>query len=295
MRNIYAPVFAAAFGLGLAHLPSQAAAATSPVAWVSKQMGNDAAGCGAVASPCKTFQYAHDNVVVAGGTIIVRDAGGYGPLVINKSVSIVNEGGVPAGIFGAPGDAIVIQAGTGDKVLIKGLVIDGAGTGLNGVHVTAALSSLTVTDCTFEGFAGSGSGPTGNGVLVDHPAGHIYLAVTNSLFTRYGGAAISVNPQGSGSVAGFAKNIQAARGNYGFSIGASSTTGVVDMTIEDSVVFNNVHGVISSGAKSTVRINRVTSTQNSNDLLTISGGQLISLGTNLFATGTSPTSTSTLR
>jgi len=131
------------------------AAGTSPVAWVSKQFGNDVAGCGAVTNPCKTFQHAHDSVVVAGGTIQIRDPGGYGPLVIKNSIAIINDGVGDAGIYTGAGDAISIQAGAADTVTIKGLVLDGAGTASNGVNSTS-VGNLTIAHCTVRGFASSG-------------------------------------------------------------------------------------------------------------------------------------------
>ncbi len=111
------------------------AAGSSPVAWVSKQFGANKSGCGPVTDPCQTFQYAHDNIVAPGGTINVRDAGGYGPLVIRNSISIINESGLVAGIFGAQGNAIDIQAGASDAILIKGLTLNGANASANGINV----------------------------------------------------------------------------------------------------------------------------------------------------------------
>ena len=48
--------------------------------WVSGR-GADQAGCGPIATPCRTLQYAHDNTT-AGGEINVLDAAGYGSLAI---------------------------------------------------------------------------------------------------------------------------------------------------------------------------------------------------------------------
>ena len=80
--------------------------------------GNDANPCTA-GSPCKTFQAAHD-AVLAGGEISVLDTGGYGTLIINKSVSIVAVG-VQASIATASGqDAITVNAGSTDKISLRG-------------------------------------------------------------------------------------------------------------------------------------------------------------------------------
>ena len=86
--------------------------------WVSGH-GVDGAGCGGAATPCRTLQYAHDNLV-AGGEIDVLDPAGYGSIVITKSISIVNEGvgvaGVLQSISGA--DAIAVQAQANDIITL---------------------------------------------------------------------------------------------------------------------------------------------------------------------------------
>ena len=66
-------------------------AGTANRAWVSGH-GVDAAGCGAPTAPCRSLQYVHDNVVVAGGEIDILDPGGYGAISITKAISIVNDG-----------------------------------------------------------------------------------------------------------------------------------------------------------------------------------------------------------
>jgi hypothetical protein len=154
MNKAFSSLVVATLIFGLAPVTSHAAG-SAPVAWVSKQFGNDAAGCGPVTTPCKTFQYAHDSVVAVGGTINVRDAGGYGPLVIKNAISIINESGVVAGIFGPPGDAISIQAGQSDAILIKGLVLDAGATGANGINATG-FGNLAITGCTVKGFSATG-------------------------------------------------------------------------------------------------------------------------------------------
>src|SRR5205807_2438491 len=104
--------------------------------WVSVH-GADAAGCGAPTNPCRTFQYVHDNTVAPGGEIDVLDAGGYGAIVITKSISIVNDGvgtvGVQQPIAGE--DAIVIQASASDTVYLRGLNVEGLGVARHGIRL----------------------------------------------------------------------------------------------------------------------------------------------------------------
>src|SRR5438477_3835611 len=84
--------------------------------------GSDTNPC-TFAAPCRTFQHAHDTVA-ANGEIDVLDPAGYGTVVINKSISIQGHGF--AGIA-APNSAtaIVINAGSSDKINLRGLLLDG--------------------------------------------------------------------------------------------------------------------------------------------------------------------------
>src|ERR1700736_589784 len=52
--------------------------------------GNDANTCHC-SQPCRTFQRAHDQTLDQ-GEMTVLDPGGYGPVTITKSISIVNDG-----------------------------------------------------------------------------------------------------------------------------------------------------------------------------------------------------------
>src|SRR5579883_3053822 len=115
------------------------AAPSSNRAWVSGH-GVDQASCGSPASPCRTFQYTHDNVIAPGGEIDVLDPAGYGAVTITKALSIVNDGvgtaGVQQGTTGAT--AITINAGSTDTVTLRGLDIDGLGAGQSGISVQTA-------------------------------------------------------------------------------------------------------------------------------------------------------------
>jgi len=89
--------------------------------------GDDTNPC-TFGSPCKTFQRAV-NVVAYGGEITAIDSAGFGPITINKSVTITSPDGVEAGIVPtAGGNAITINAG-GATVVLRGLTLEGSGTG----------------------------------------------------------------------------------------------------------------------------------------------------------------------
>jgi hypothetical protein len=112
-------------------MPAQAQTASR--AWVSGT-GNDTAGCGPVTAPCRTPQYAFTNIVAVGGEIDIFDPAGYGSITITHAISIVNDGVGTAGMLApAAGTAITINAGSTDAVQLRGLTIEGSGTGYSGI------------------------------------------------------------------------------------------------------------------------------------------------------------------
>src|SRR6516162_9322601 len=88
--------------------------------------GNDSNPC-TFASPCKTFQHAID-AVLAGGEVTAIDSAGFGPITITRAVTITSPTGIEAGIVpAAGGNAITINAGPNDAVVLRGLTVNGAG------------------------------------------------------------------------------------------------------------------------------------------------------------------------
>ena len=104
LRSFPVVVFAIVSGLLTAVTPAIAAIET----WVSGS-GADTGTC-TIAAPCKTFAFALTRTT-AGGTINVLAPGNFGPVTINKAVSIVADG--VEGLItaaGPDGAAIRIQA-----------------------------------------------------------------------------------------------------------------------------------------------------------------------------------------
>lgn len=104
-------------------------------------------GCSLIA-PCRDFASAIAATSV-GGEVIVLDSGGYGPVTIAQSVSIVAPDGVYAGITVFSGNGVTIGT-AGINVTLKGLTINGIG-GVNGILMTGG-ASLRVERCTVSGF-----------------------------------------------------------------------------------------------------------------------------------------------
>src|SRR5207302_4023776 len=126
-------------------------AAAVPRTFVSG-LGNDA-NPGTLTSPKRSFGSAL-TVTDPGGEIIVLDSAGYGPVTINKAVSIISPPGVYAGVTVTSGDGITVSAGASDVVILRGLTINGAG-GTNGINFTDG-AALHVENCVISRFSNDG-------------------------------------------------------------------------------------------------------------------------------------------
>jgi hypothetical protein len=125
-------------------IPTSASAQATRT-WVSG-VGDDANPCSRTA-PCKTFAGAISKTA-AGGEINCLDPGGFGGVTITKALTIkchYTEGGVL--VSGT--NAIVVNAPAADTVTLRGLDINGIGTGattsLSGVKVLSA-SKVNIFD-----------------------------------------------------------------------------------------------------------------------------------------------------
>jgi hypothetical protein len=174
----------------VATLVAAPAMAQATRTWVSG-VGDDVNPCSRTA-PCKTFAGAIAKTA-AGGEISVLDPGGFGAVTIAKSISIVGESSAEAGILAPGTNGITVNAGPGDIVNLRGLVIEGGVSGANGVRFQGG-GSLTIENSLIRNFRGPGGG---NGVLFT-PSGASNLTIVSSTIADNSGAAIVVAPALSG-------------------------------------------------------------------------------------------------
>jgi hypothetical protein len=235
-----ASLFIAATVLALGVAAPSAQAQTSR-AWVSGH-GSDVLGCGLVTSPCRTPQFAHDHIVSAGGEIDVLDPAGYGSITITKAISIVNDGVGTAGFLApAQGSAITINAGSTDAIQLRGLTIEGSGTGYNGIFFGFG-GSLTVTDCVVQNFFYDGVNIfTGNGILVEPSAGTFTFTITNTIVSNNGFAGIFYYASsGTSNATWVIDHVTATDNKYGIDTNTSNASaGSTTVTISNTVVSNN--------------------------------------------------------
>jgi hypothetical protein len=239
--------------------------------------GSDGNSC-TFASPCRTFQHAH-NTTAAGGEIDVLDPAGYGPLTITKSISIQGHGF--SGITVAPGaNGITINAGSSDAITLNGLLIDGAGAGYNGVVFNSG-GNLTVTNCLAQNFPFFGGNffTSGNGIAILPTAGTVKFAITNTTVSNNGTAGILYAAlSGTPGVTGVIDHVEATANNDGISIQGAGGSQLQEVAISNSTASNNGAGIqlVSAGTE-IVSIDNVTVTGNSEIGIQAAGANIVAL------------------
>jgi len=219
--------------------------------------GNDSNPC-TFGSPCKTFQQAV-NVVDPGGEVTAIDSAGFGPISITKAVSITSPNGVEAGIVPVSGgNSITINAGPSDTITLSGLVIDGAGTGANGV-LFAAGGALVMQDCVIRNMTGDGIHFVSNVISS--------LSVANTFVSKNGGNGILVQPVGSASVTTVFERVRTQYNGLnsfgsGISLDVDATAGTVSGTATDTVSSNNSNGFTAEGILASLTVVRSVAANN---------------------------------
>ncbi len=260
--------------------------------WVSG-VGDDANPCSRTA-PCKTFAGAISKTA-AGGEISVLDPGGFGALTITKAITI-NGDGTLASILVAGTNAIVVNAGPNDVVIIRHISINGIGSGLNGISFLAG-KQLNLENVRIYGFSGRGID------VALASGGELYVTDTN-IANCLTGIRLSTS---AGQVLATLDNVRLENMTTGFeaasgssfanirhsNISGNSANGVLAsgpltvINVEDSMLgFNNGPAVNASVAGATIRLSRNTIYNNVTGISIAGGATVASDGTNRFAGNT---------
>lgn len=264
---------ALAIGLILPFLASAPASAQATRTWVSG-VGDDANPCSRTA-PCKTFAGAISRTAAA-GEINCLDPGGFGAVTVTKSITISCETGT-AGVLVSGTNGIVFAGAATDYLFLKGLDIEGLGTGINGISFNSG-GFLHVEDCAIRRF-------TGSGILVQATTA-VGLTVTRTTLFGNGngstGAGIRVVPGAGGSAKASITHVIADHNTNGMQ--ADATSGGVNFAIDESVAFGNTLAGLTgtaSGASTSANLmvlhssfaQNGTGIQNAAGLVTIRVGQ----------------------
>jgi nitrous oxidase accessory protein NosD len=241
MRKIAFAFIALSLAMLLYVVPAQAQATRT---WVSG-VGDDANPCSRTA-PCKTFAGAISKTA-PGGEINVLDPGGFGAVTITKSITISSEG-FEAGVLVSGTNGIIINALSTDVVVLRGLDIEGLGTGLDGIKVLGTLGALHVEKCTINDFRGTAA----NGIEIATTSGTTQVFIKDTKVRNTGQPAatlsggILINPTGSASVKASLDNVTMEFNNFGIQVRGTSNT-----MVNRSVAAGNVAAGYSNGGSGT--------------------------------------------
>jgi hypothetical protein len=210
-------------------------AAALPKTWVASNGGGSTCSR---AAPCATFQAAHD-ATDAGGVINCLDAGDYGSVNINRSISIICDNTQAGIVTSASIAAIFISAGASDIVTLQGLDLDGGGNASFGIAFVGG-ATLHVHNVRIRNFRGTTSGTSG---ILFTPFSYAELYVVDSVVADSGNPSaarsggIVIRPSSAGAVNAFLSRAKVENNFVGIRVDGTDSTGVaVNATVTDSVI-----------------------------------------------------------
>jgi len=287
--------------------------------WVSG-VGDDVNPCSRTA-PCKTFAGAISKTFI-NGEIDCLDPGGFGTVVITKSITLDGSGTFGSILAsGLNGITINIAAGNPNdplrQVTIRGLSINGTGasggigtrTGLNGINIVSeGAATVHVEDTIIQNFSQ-------NGIFVNAPNSTSHLVLRNVTIRSCGVAGINTLASGANQTAFGFDNINVSECPDGFlaqngssgsirsstftlntrGINASQVGSNTFVNIDSSLITGSAIAV-NTAAGVHVRLSRMLISQNANAL--VLGGTVDSGGNNTIQGNTNnqaPNGTTTLQ
>lgn len=236
--------------------------------WVSG-VGDDVNPCSRTA-PCKTFAGAISKTAT-NGEINCLDPAGYGAVTITKSITIDCED-TQGSILSAGTNGIIVNMAAADvkkAVMIRGISINGANTGINGIRILGNLNTFTLDEVVIQGV-------NQHGISIETTAGALKLLANNTIIRNgnnhginafpIGGATVNVAFNGggifhnTGNGFNFADNVKATatgtvfQGNNNGILASNAQVYATDCTI-----YNNTTGVNAlNGGNVRLRGNTIT-------------------------------------
>ncbi len=214
--------------------------------WVSG-VGDDANPCSRTA-PCKTFAGAISKTAPS-GEIDALDPAGFGAVTITKPITIAAEGAGEGGVLvsGTDGIAVVCPT-TACTVVLRGLEIDGIGTGLDGVAFLSG-GKLILQNTVIRNF--NAAATNGYGVsFTPNAAASLYIdncdIENNGVPSAGTGNGVLVQPSSGTTTNVFINNTRISNNDAGIRIDGTSGSGLIDTVITDSKIEGNAKGGIAS-------------------------------------------------
>ena len=280
-------VIVTAFGALSWNAPASAQATRT---WVSG-VGDDVNPCNRTA-PCKTFAAAITKTA-PGGEINCLDPGGFGQVVITRSISIVCQytgGGITVS-HGSTG--ITVNAAATDTVYLRGLDLFGSGganpggTGIrilgagfvhiedslirnfraaNGLGIQVAPSTATQVTVTNTTITDNSSGATGGGLLIQPTGagGSARVTLRDVRIQNNANNQIRIDTAGNtgAGISLFVDDSQIIGGTNGISINQAPATTNVTTVVQDSyIALGSGTGIVTAGTNTNrVRVGNTTVT-----------------------------------
>ena len=212
--------------------------------WVA-ELGTDTGTCPKTA-PCATWNYAMTQTV-AGGEVIALDSGGFSPALITKSISLIGDHGVFAGISPIVLDGVTVAAGATDRVILRGLNIEGKGNpGIDGIEATN-FGSLYIENCNINA--------AGTGIkIIPSTAGTRFVSIKNTTVRNMAAGGLELTGTG---IAGSGVTLRVLiDGSYiEKNVGRGIVPSRAVVTLRDSVVNgNSLDGVYTDFADAEINV-----------------------------------------
>jgi hypothetical protein len=197
--------------------------------WVSG-VGDDVNPCSRTA-PCKTFAGAISKTA-AGGIINCLDPGGFGAVTITKGMTIDCTGTLGSALSSGVQGVVINTGLTTDKVVLRGIDINGAGTtlGTNGVQILQA-GSVSLFDVHIANYSGQGVQTVNSSNQITVTLDHCQV----------------LNVNGTGVLA------------------ASTGTGTTLLSVSNSIIANNSKGIDIESANSSAQVSNTVLSKNTSD------------------------------
>jgi parallel beta helix pectate lyase-like protein len=252
-------IAAAMSALCLGLTPSQAQTRT----WVSGT-GDDDNACSRTA-PCKTFGAAITKTA-AHGEIDCLDAGGFGPVTIQKSITIdchdifagiTYEPGTP--IFAPIAIQILFQnfdpGDTSGQVIIRNLSFNGGNTGSFGIKIQGATpgTMVNIDNCVIDGNAGEETAPSG---ILDQRTRGALIINNTTVRNNAGGTGIYVQ-----AIRAVINNATVTNSTVGIEVGTNA-----NVVLKHSLVSNNATAGLLVGTGGNLIVDSTTISHNGNGI-----------------------------
>lgn len=240
--------------------------------WVSG-VGDDVNPCSRTA-PCKTFAGAISKTAT-NGEINCLDPAGYGAVTVTKSITIDCED-TQGSILSAGTNGVIVNitsvTDTKKSFKLRGVSINGAGTGLNGIRVLAA-NEVVLQEVVI-------AGVTAHGVTMEVAASQLKMTVDNTTIHNAGGNGINAFPTGASTI-----KLSVNNSNFVEMVGnALNLAGATNAAVTDSIMSNSGIGINVGGANVFVKGCAISS--NTTGIFSASGGNVRIFGTMITGNGT---------